>query len=87
MPYANQQQQPSNQSQQYSQQTSQHNPEIPITLENQQGIQVVIQILQEQHKTIQKMAQEIAWLKTQQQSKNEALNATYFATPSRGRGR
>ncbi|WP_104638078.1 ArdC-like ssDNA-binding domain-containing protein [Helicobacter bizzozeronii] len=91
-----------NQPQQYSNQTNQHNlemlmPQAPITLENQQGMQMVmqilqeqqkvIQILQEQHKAIQKMAQEIAWLKTQQQSKNEALNATYFATPSKGRGR
>ncbi|WP_382262604.1 hypothetical protein [Helicobacter baculiformis] len=62
-------------------------PQAPTTLENQQGIQMVIQMLQEQHKTIQKMAQEIAWLKTQQLSHNEVLNATYFATPSKGRGR
>ncbi|WP_104639175.1 ArdC-like ssDNA-binding domain-containing protein [Helicobacter bizzozeronii] len=100
--YANQSNQPhhqapSNQPQQDNTRLEMAMPQAPIALENQQGMQIVmqilqeqqkvIQILQEQQKTIQKMAQEIAWLKTQQQSKNEALNATYFATPSKGRGR
>ncbi|EFX43680.1 hypothetical protein HSUHS1_0003 [Helicobacter suis HS1] len=78
-------------------QTSQHNQEIAMPqglatpnsgeADMVQMMRTMMQLVQEQHKTIQKMAQEIAWLKQQQHTQNNALNAVHFATPSKGRGR